>query len=282
MGPTAQARWAQPVNMNHEHEVANRRNVMFIPLSYRIVAASIALAALAGWAGQSSAVETAKAEAEGDRSSISEFSEGIAIVYKKGDKNYQFGFIDKTGKAIVPPQFDEALGFSEGLAAVLVKDKWGFIDPSGKMVIQPQFEHVASFSDGLAPIQAKNKWGYIDKTGKVVIEPRFEDYAVFSDGLAAVPNECKYGYLDKGGKFVAVSPDEAQKLGDEMVVSECRYGYIDKTGQMAIPAQFDQAQGFSDGLAAVQVKEKWGYIDKTGKFVIAPQFDELNQLNEGD
>lgn len=255
---------------------------MFIPLSCRIVAASIVLSALAGWAGQSGAVETVKAEGESDRSSISEFSEGIAIVYKKGDKNYQFGFIDKTGKLIAPPQFDEALGFSEGLAAVLVKDKWGFVDSSGKMVIQPQFEHVASFSDGLAPIQVKDKWGYIDKTGKVVIEPRFEDYAVFSDGLAAVPHECKYGYLDKSGKFVAVNPDEAQKLGDEMVVSECRYGYIDKTGQMAIPAQFDQAQGFSDGLAAVQVKEKWGYIDKTGKFVIAPQFDELNQVNEGD
>lgn len=256
---------------------------MFIRLSCRIMAASIVLSAVAGWSGQASAAETAKAEGEGDRSSISEFSEGTAIVYKKGEKAaYQFGFIDKTGKVIASPQFDEALGFSEGLAAVLVKDKWGFIDQTGKMVIQPQFEHVASFSDGLAPFQVKNKWGYIDKTGKVVIEPRFEDYAVFADGLAAVPNECKYGYLDKSGKFVAVSPDEAQKLGDEMVVSECRYGYIDKTGQLVIPPQFEQAQGFSDGLAAVQVKEKWGYIDKTGKFVIPPQFDELNQLNEGD
>jgi hypothetical protein len=37
------------------------------------------------------------------------------------------GFIDTTGKEVVPCIFEGARDFSEGLAAVLVDGKWGYI-----------------------------------------------------------------------------------------------------------------------------------------------------------
>jgi hypothetical protein len=46
---------------------------------------------------------------------------------------------------VIPPRFNGAERFSEGLAAVLLGEEnadtwpWGFIDKTGKMVIQPQF-----------------------------------------------------------------------------------------------------------------------------------------------
>ena len=46
----------------------------------------------------------------------------------------------ETGKLVILAQFDEAHSFSQGLAAVKVGSKWGFIDKSGKFVIQPQFD----------------------------------------------------------------------------------------------------------------------------------------------
>ncbi len=57
------------------------------------------------------------------------------------------------------------------------------------------------------------------------------------------------------------------------------------TGSMLIPAQFESARPFSEGLAAVQVGQdkgwKWGYIDKSGSFAIAPQFDYADEFSEG-
>jgi hypothetical protein len=47
-------------------------------------------------------------------------------------------------------------------------DKWGFIDRTGKLVIPPQFFHARNFSDGLAPVWLSPRRGYIDKTGKFV------------------------------------------------------------------------------------------------------------------
>jgi hypothetical protein len=49
----------------------------------------------------------------------------------------KYGFIDKTGKIVVNPQFDEVSGFSEGLSGVKLSGKWGFIDKTGKYVWNP-------------------------------------------------------------------------------------------------------------------------------------------------
>ena len=86
------------------------------------------------------------------------------------EQNGKVGFIDKAGKQIIPPRYDGAQPFSEGLAAVRIKGKYGYIDKTGKMVIPPQFEHAGPFSEGLALINSNgNQCGYIDKSGKLVI-----------------------------------------------------------------------------------------------------------------
>src|SRR5438552_1932761 len=54
--------------------------------------------------------------------------------------------------------------FVEGLARWKFGSKYGFIDRSGKVIIKPQFDLTFQFSEGLAAIQIKGKWGYIDKT----------------------------------------------------------------------------------------------------------------------
>jgi hypothetical protein len=48
-----------------------------------------------------------------------------------GDTDRWWGYIDKTGKTVVNPQFISASSFSEGLAAVRIDtgktSKWGYI-----------------------------------------------------------------------------------------------------------------------------------------------------------
>ena len=53
------------------------------------------------------------------------FTEGFARVCSHS--NHKWGFIDKSKKSVVPPKYDEASHFSEGLAAVKLNGKWGFI-----------------------------------------------------------------------------------------------------------------------------------------------------------
>src|SRR5260370_22035067 len=102
----------------------------------------------------------------------------VLAAVKIGDK---WGYIDKTGKFVIPPQFPHAESFSEGLALVLVGDKYGYIDNIGKTVIPPQFSHASSFSEGLAAVRVGDKDGYIDKTGRMAIQPQFVGASKFSE-----------------------------------------------------------------------------------------------------
>jgi len=106
------------------------------------------------------------------------------------------GFIDKTGKIIINPQFDYADFFEEGLARVRIGGKYGFIDKTGKIVSNPQFDDAGVFREGLARVRIGGKWGYIDKTGKIVIEPQFYYAGFFHEGLAEVEIGGKRGYID--------------------------------------------------------------------------------------
>ena len=80
-----------------------------------------------------------------------------------------------------PPSTPEssASPLPEGLHPMYEKTasgaEWGYIDKSGKYVIEPQFSNTAGFSEGLAPVQDPESelYGYIDESGSYVIEPQF-------------------------------------------------------------------------------------------------------------
>ena len=63
------------------------------------------------------------------------------------------GFIDVTGKVVIPPVYRCAHPFSEGLAKVNDDWKFGFIDRTGKWVIKPVYERASDFNDGVSVVR---------------------------------------------------------------------------------------------------------------------------------
>ena len=131
------------------------------------------------------------------------FPDGLALV----ELNGKCGFVDKSGKEVIPCVYDFAWGFSDGLARVWLNGKWGFIDKSGKQVIPCVYDDAWEFSDGLARVWLNGKWGFIDKNGKEVIPCVYDNvYATAVDILVGTVKgsdgkKTKY-YYDKNGDFL--------------------------------------------------------------------------------
>src|SRR5258708_5901695 len=99
----------------------------------------------------------------------------------------KYGYMDRSGKMLIPPQFDAAGSFSNGLAPVRVGAKWGYIDTKGVLAINPQFDLADPFSqDGLAVVGIGGKLGFIGKNGQFAVNPMYEGAGEFGDGLAPV------------------------------------------------------------------------------------------------
>ena len=64
----------------------------------------------------------------------------------------------------------DEMEFSEGLHPVKQNGLWGYINEYARWVIPPQYDSAASFRDGLALVEQDGKLSYIDHDGTVVWE----------------------------------------------------------------------------------------------------------------
>jgi hypothetical protein len=221
-------------------------------------------------------------------------------------RNDRFGYIDRTGKIIIPARFDRAENFSEGLATVKVGDKYGCIDTTGKLVIPATFSFIYRFKNGLAVVntdEREQKYGYIDRTGKLVIPARFEEAREFSEGLAAVRIDRKFGYINSQGKVViAFQFDEAAefkhgfaKVRPNVMMDDGIGLSIDKTGKIKVGStqtdndrnlqhnvdrdnlvrverQLNKAEALEPEALKNHAYLMFGYRDRTGKMVVPLQY----------
>ena len=87
--------------------------------------------------------------------------------------------------------------------------------------------------------------------------------------------------------MMSLSLGIAQELDMARAVAVCdgKFGlcrYIDRgTRQELLPARFERAMPFSEGVAAVRIDGRFGYIDQRGEVVIAPQFDLGGDFYQG-
>lgn len=98
------------------------------------------------------------------------FSEGYVAV-TRGLKGGRYGtaFIDGKGTQLTDYCFGTALRFHEGLAAVCdQEDKWGYLDRSGKLVIPHRFDRADAFRGGLARVSIGERFHYISRSGDLV------------------------------------------------------------------------------------------------------------------
>ncbi|MDR0348235.1 MAG: WG repeat-containing protein [Tannerella sp.] len=81
----------------------------------------------------------------------------------------KWGYVDTTGKTVIPHRYDAAGLFAENLAAVTLGGKTGYINKKGKEIISLKYEQGSEFSGGRAKVALDGKFSYINKAGRKII-----------------------------------------------------------------------------------------------------------------
>ena len=226
--------------------------------------------------------------------------EGLAPVQNKDGK---WGYIDINNNVVVPFIYDEAYPFDNGLAKVGVSRKadpscwYGFIDATGKEIIPPVYYDVqhANYTntkyrdEGLLRVvkigTIKPSIGYFNRAGEEVIpfvEGNIDDFHTFYNGLAAVKRNGSWGYMNSAGEMVIPAiyewvtdfkhPDFA-----EVGTSVKNHGVVRRDGVEVIPMDFaDVAISTTDGIFLVQVKKLWGAYNCLGEEILPPAYKSVH------
>jgi hypothetical protein len=220
------------------------------------------------------------------------FIEGLA----RTNKDFKYGFMDKTGKILIDTKYDDVRDFSEGLAAVkftnsLGESKWGFIDTAGNVKIDFIFQNEPkSFSSSRTFILGtNNKWGIIDTLGKIIVEPKYTQLFPYENGFATASYtndkwQNIYEIIDVNGKPIKtfdvpkkgeqVSLWSGFKNGLAVAMQDYKYGLIDTKGNVIVKFEFRKLNQMNNERAYAELfnektnKVTYGYIDKKGSYVI--------------
>lgn len=233
-------------------------------------------------------------------------------------RDRKLGFIDKSGHEIIPARFNDYRNlqyfpdlprFSEGLAAVSENSRFGYIDCSGNFAIAPQFASARPFSDGIAAVregtypQAAGKVLWIDHTGRVLFTGQARHFqADFHEGLLLLADEkngWEPGYINRNFQWAIASQSVFRSSFHEGFAvfgigepASRKFGFIDASGKIVIPANYDRASDFSEGLAGVcywnpvtlaSDEKIWhcGFVESTGRVVIPLNFKSVSAFSDG-
>lgn len=230
------------------------------------------------------------------------------LMFKEDGK---YGYIDTSGKIAIDAKYMDAGLFSDGLAPVKEDGKWGYIDKDGVTKIDFKYDKAFSFNKyGYAIVTVDKKEGAINKDGEFIINTDYDSVdQVDKDRFIAGNRKdysTTYSLYDKKGNRISdiefFSGGYRYEQGLLCVKSRSeKYGYIDKSGSYVIDAKFDDANDFSEDLAAIAYESstssnnnydnekdskktktyRYGYINKNGETVISDVYEDAKSFSEG-
>ena len=112
----------------------------------------------------------------------------------------KWGYINPKAEFVIEPTYSDAEVFSSNGLAPVKEKNWGFINETGKIIIPTQYGITANgiiamfvqqdkgFIDGIARVKNEGKWGFLNPDGTVVSNQWFENAELFSCLLYTSPS----------------------------------------------------------------------------------------------
>ncbi len=232
-----------------------------------------------------------------------EFNEaGIGIAGRKNKSKedfsylYSYDIINDIGEIVSGPYKANNVIIDDNFIIVNVEGSAVIISEKGEIISIPYI--VAGYSEGYLRVSevydSETQYGYIDLKSNEIIKPQYRYAENFIGNRAVVIlDNNRYAIINKRGEILRTSESPLRVYaGDEGLEpyfdSEAlKHGYRTASDEIVkIPAQFNQAEEFIDGLAIVDngketFEPQFGLIDMQGRFVIEPKYTSMRHLGEG-
>ena len=205
---------------------------------------------------------------------------------KQDEKSQLYGFVDENDKYVVKPIYKEVdynFGSKPGLSKVVYNnDKTGFVNDTGKEVVPCKYDEVESFENGYTVVKIKAgeytyKEGLMDSTGKEVIPLKYGKMEYYPNDKVLIVGEesaSNVGLMDLTGKMIIPAQYEfwSKRISKGLwpVGKNNICGVVNLKNETVVPFIYDMIEGYSDDLNLAPAKKdgKYGFIDRTGKVVV--------------
>lgn len=231
---------------------------------------------------------------EPDYKTIDFFSEGLAVVSKDSSNNIKlYGAINTSGKVVIPIVYRSLGQSGEGFMAFSKGGKVGFINTKNEEVIPPTYQYAGVFSNGLAFVKLSTDtlYGYINKKNEWAIKPAFQQAQKFAQGYATVAqknglyNRNMYGIVNTKGVIVVPARYDyitTRKAGGTFIYTKNnKYGIVDSTGKELTDFMATRYPTYTKDNIIFSGDTTSGVLTLKGQWLIKPEKQFINASTDG-
>ena len=211
-------------------------------------------------------------------------------------KTLHYGLMDRSGKIVLPVEYDVVGEFYSGFATVQRGDKVGLINQDGKIVIELNYHDIRILDNGYLLLQ-KNQHMALAKTSGEIIIPLgvYHSIDLEPNGILNVRKGTRRGLVDfQGRELFPLKYRYLVTLGEGLVLigksriaginSGVSRRWADAKKNKFIRIKYTETGNFDQGVAPFKIFRKgWGLIGKNGQFVLppSPNLEELRDFEDG-
>lgn len=205
------------------------------------------------------------------------FIEGLALV-SKGDSVF---FINKENVNVFNRFFSDAYDFSNGVAPVMEADKWYLINRQGQQISR-MYDEISGLSNGIYVVKQNNRYGALDKYAHVIMEPRYSKIGDFKNEMAYFEENGLFGFTDKHGNITKPYYQwisDFNEYGVAIVQKNGSYGLTDNYNHLILPTEYSQIIYTGKNIFMIIKNNKYGYYSGEGCFLSEVVYDFKKEKN---
>ena len=202
------------------------------------------------------------------------FKNGYALALEPGNKHT---LIDKLGNKVLTG-FDDLKSYREGLIGASKDGLYGFVDITGKTIIPFLYQEIVEgFENGFCCVKQDDRYGIINNHGqtivpfvlKEVVIPHKSPKELFQNNLVVASLDIRRGFICLDNKVGQGYTPPLLRPKYDVKKFLNSFGIIRaEDGEVILPFKYSDIRPFKNGVAMVSLGTKTGYVDVKGKWVI--------------
>ena len=226
----------------------------------------------------------------GPYSSLSVHPNGLVDV-KINDK---YGYIDITGRVVIPCEYDNYFYFEYGMATVVKDGKVGIIDSTGcELVPIAEDRYGGGYVDILTPRLISHcmggNCGVLDLAGNIII-PHEYDYchSILDDKIVMKDYNGRLYIFDTAGRLLETYDTDPEyeefgiTYGGKVVIKDGLWGFVNDNWEVVIPLRYKVLEQLDIACFRTVLEDgRSALLDSTGSVIATGPYERIMSFCDG-
>lgn len=192
--------------------------------------------------------------------------------------NNKIGFINATGKELIPCIFSKVEELDNLLLVTKEKGKTGLMDQNGLILLTPEYDKIQKYTEGIFKIQKDKIWYCLNLRSGNIIMDIYDQVELLDKNYWKIKKLGKFGILNSDGNLlIQVEWDIISLIAGRFfkVKQNSLFGILSLSSTQILPCSFKDISIIGDNYFLIKDDCEFGVANERGNILLNPTYTNI-------